>query len=313
MYETDLNVRLLRLPVLYIPLISCILLLSMRLPEWIKTRAEGLHPTKNLLRNHGLSTVCEEARCPNKGLCFSKPTAAFMILGDYCTRNCAFCSVKPGSSGDMAGVDPSEPERVAAAAFDLGLKYIVVTSVTRDDLPDGGAVQFAETIRAVKRKLPDAQVEVLTPDFKGDAGALSTVLEAGPDVFNHNMETVKRLYPRVRPQADYKLSLDVLARAKTIAPHIKTKSGLMLGFGETRDEILEAFRDIRNAGCCLLTVGQYLRPSKKNLPVVEYIRPEVFDELKEAALLSGFEFVASGPLVRSSMNAEEAYKQVSKK
>ncbi len=279
----------------------------MRLPEWIRTRAEGLHPTKNLLRSHGLSTVCEEARCPNKGFCFSKPTAAFMILGDYCTRNCAFCAVKPGSVADMACADPSEPERVAGAAFDLGLQYIVVTSVTRDDLPDGGAFQFAETIRAIKRRLPDAKVEVLTPDFKGDVDALRIVLDAGPDVFNHNMETVRRLYAHVRPQADYERSLGVLASAKAMAPHIKTKSGLMLGLGETREEILEAFGDIRRAGCSLLTMGQYLRPSKKNLPVVEYIRPEVFEDLKEAALLSGFEFVASGPLVRSSMNAEEMY------
>ena len=279
----------------------------MRLPEWIKIKASGLHSTKNLLRSHGLTTVCEEARCPNKGFCFSKPTATFMILGDYCTRDCAFCSVKSGGPSDMADVDKTEPGRVAEAAREMALTYIVITSVTRDDLPDGGASQFAATIKAVRRLLPDAKVEVLTPDFKGDADALGIVLEAGPDVFNHNVETVKRLYHKVRPQADYERSLGVLKSAKALAPHIKTKSGLMLGLGETLDEVAGLFRDLRTAGCELLTAGQYLRPSKKNLPVVEYIRPEVFDDLKKSALELGFEFVASGPLVRSSMNAEEMY------
>ncbi|WP_333655193.1 lipoyl synthase [Dissulfurispira sp.] len=278
----------------------------MRLPEWIKTKASGLHGTKTLLRSHGLSTVCEEARCPNKGHCFSKPTATFMILGDHCTRDCGFCSVK---SGNPAFVDAEEPERVAEAAYEMGLRYVVITSVTRDDLPDGGALQFAETVRAVKNKLPDTKVEVLTPDFKGDVNSLKTVLDAGPDVFNHNVETVKRLYDVVRPQADYECSLDVLKNAKSIAPEIKTKSGLMLGLGETMNEVIELFNDLRRAGCDFLTIGQYLRPSKKNLPVVEYIRPEVFEELKEAALEMGFEFVAAGPLVRSSMNAEDMYRR----
>ncbi len=279
----------------------------MRLPEWIKTKASGLHGTKTLLRNHGLSTVCEEARCPNKGHCFSKPTATFMILGDHCTRDCGFCSVK---SGSPSFVDAEEPERVAEAAYEMGLRYVVITSVTRDDLPDGGALQFAETIRAVKNKLSDTKVEVLTPDFRGDVNSLKTVLDSGPDVFNHNMETVKRLYDVVRPQADYECSINVLRNAKKIAPDIKTKSGLMLGFGETVDEVVELLKDLRGIGCDFLTIGQYLRPSKKNLPVVEYIRPEVFEELKEAALELGFEFVASGPLVRSSMNAEDMYRRV---
>ncbi|MEW6738646.1 MAG: lipoyl synthase [Nitrospirota bacterium] len=278
----------------------------MRLPEWIKTKASGLHGTKTLLRSHGLSTVCEEARCPNKGHCFSKPTATFMILGDHCTRDCGFCSVK---SGSPSFVDAEEPERVAEAAHEMGLRYVVITSVTRDDLPDGGALQFAETIRAVKNKLPDTKVEVLTPDFRGDVNSLKTVLDSGPDVFNHNMETVKRLYYKVRPQADYECSINVLRNAKKIAPDIKTKSGLMLGFGETVDEVVELLRDLRGIGCDFLTMGQYLRPSKKNLPVVEYIRPEVFEELKEAALEMGFEFVAAGPLVRSSMNAEDMYRR----
>lgn len=278
----------------------------MRLPEWIKTKASGLHGTKTLLRNHGLSTVCEEARCPNKGHCFSKPTATFMILGDHCTRDCGFCSVK---SGSPSFVDAEEPGRVADAAYEMGLRYVVITSVTRDDLPDGGALQFAETIRAVKNKLPDTKVEVLTPDFRGDVNSLKTVLDSGPDVFNHNMETVKRLYYKVRPQADYECSINVLRNAKKIAPGIKTKSGLMLGFGETVDEVVELLKDLRGIGCDFLTIGQYLRPSKKNLPVVEYIRPEVFEELKEAALELGFEFVAAGPLVRSSMNAEDMYRR----
>jgi lipoic acid synthetase len=225
-----------------------------------------------------------------------------MILGDHCTRDCGFCSVK---SGSPSFVDAEEPERVAEAAYEMGLRYVVITSVTRDDLPDGGALQFAKTIRAVKSKLPDTKVEVLTPDFKGDVNSLKIVLDAGPDVFNHNMETIKRLYDVVRPQADYECSINVLRNAKKIAPDIKTKSGMMLGLGETLDEVIDLFKDLRNAGCDFLTVGQYLRPTKKNLPVVEYIRPEIFDEIKKKAIELGFEFVASGPLVRSSMNAEE--------
>jgi lipoic acid synthetase len=276
----------------------------MRLPKWIKVKTSGLHETKALLRTRRLSTVCEEARCPNKGFCFSKPTATFLILGDSCTRNCGFCSV---NSGVVCAPDAEEPIRVAEAAKELGLKYVVVTSVTRDDLPDGGASQFAATIKAIRNRLPHTKIEVLTPDFQGSIDALGIVLDANPDVFNHNIETVSRLYDTVRPQADYGRSLNVLKTAKALAPHIKTKSGLMLGFGETVDEALEALRHLRAAECDLLTVGQYLRPTKKNLPVVEYIRPEVFESLKQSALDMGFEFAACGPLVRSSMNAEEMY------
>ncbi len=227
-----------------------------------------------------------------------------MIMGNCCTRNCAFCSVRPGTP---APLDPAEPERVAEAALELGLRYVVVTSVTRDDLPDGGASHFSATIRALKNAIPDAAIEVLTPDFCGDANALETVLDACPDVFNHNIETVKRLYATVRPGADYQRSLEVHRMAAAMRPDIKTKSGLMVGLGETGDELREAFMDMRNAGCDFLTVGQYLRPAKINLPVVEYIHPEIFQELKAYALGLGFEFVASGPLVRSSMNAEEMY------
>ncbi len=227
-----------------------------------------------------------------------------MIMGDCCTRNCAFCSVKPGVPEEL---DAAEPERVAEAALEFGLRYVVVTSVTRDDLQDGGASHFAATITALKNALPDAKIEVLTPDFRGDAAALETVLDACPDVFNHNIETVKRLYSTVRPQADYRRSLEVHRIARAMRADIKTKSGLMVGLGETVDEVKEVIRDIRTSGCDFLTVGQYLRPAKKNLPVVEYIHPEVFDELKAYALGLGFEFVASGPLVRSSMNAEEMF------
>lgn len=274
----------------------------MRLPEWIKTPSSDLHTVKRVLRGHRLLTVCEEARCPNKGLCFSKPTATFMILGDICTRNCGFCSVK---SGIPLPIDRDEPERVSKAAYEMGLRHVVITSVTRDDLFDGGASQFAETIKAVRRRLPEAKIEVLTPDFKGDESSLKTVLDAKPDVFNHNMETVRRLYYKVRPEADYERSLNVLRNAKKLFPHIKTKSGLMLGLGETIDEVIELLNDLRKVRCDFLTIGQYLRPSKKNLPVVEYIKPEIFEELKEIANDLGFKFVASGPLVRSSMNAEE--------
>ncbi len=209
-----------------------------------------------------------------------------------------------------AALDAAEPERVAEAAVELGLSYVVITSVTRDDLPDGGAAHFAATIRAIRNALPAAKIEVLTPDFQGEWDALGIVLEARPDVFNHNIETVKRLYDIVRPQADYERSLAVHRTARTLMPGMKTKSGVMIGLGETVDEVREVFRDIREAGCDLLTVGQYLRPAKKNLPVVEYIHPDVFEALKLYALGLGFEFVASGPLVRSSMNAEEMYNSV---
>ncbi|NJD57391.1 MAG: lipoyl synthase [Nitrospirae bacterium] len=277
-----------------------------RLPQWIRTpHRSGLHEVKHLLRTHRLSTVCEEARCPNRGECFSKPTATFLILGPQCTRSCAFCSVV---SGDPRPVDDSEPERVAAAALQLNLKYVVITSVSRDDLPDGGAEQFAKTVYALRSALPTARIEVLVPDFRGDLDALRAVLDAKPDVLNHNMETVKRIYPLVRPQADYQRSLALLAAAKDISPGMITKSGLMVGLGETPEEVRILLSDLRGSACDFLTVGQYLRPSKKNFPVVEYIRPETFEELGKEALALGFRFVASGPLVRSSMHAEEMYR-----
>ena len=276
-----------------------------RLPEWIRTRhGTGRRDTKQLLRRHGVATVCEEARCPNQGECFARPSAAFMILGSRCTRNCGFCSVESSCPGPP---DPLEPEKIASAAAEMGLRYVVVTSVTRDDLPDGGAAQFAKTIAAVRSRLPDAKMEVLVPDFRGDRGALRTVLDAKPDVLNHNMETVARNYPLVRPQADYERSLRLLALAREAAPAIPVKSGFMRGLGETDEEVMELLHDLRRSGCDLLTIGQYLRPTKKNLPVVEYIRPETFAELGKRALSLGFRHVASGPLVRSSLHAEEMY------
>jgi lipoyl synthase len=230
-----------------------------------------------------------------------------MILGNICTRSCAFCAV---DSGAPYAVDPSEPDRIADAAAEMGLRHVVITSVTRDDLPDGGAESFAAVIRAVRKKLPSAGVETLTPDFRGDINALKTVLEARPDVFNHNMETVRRLYPVIRPEAVYERSLQVLRLAREIRPDITVKSGFMLGLGETAGEVDGLLADIRSAGCDALTIGQYLRPTKKNHPVVQYIIPYVFDALGKRAEELGFGFVASGPLVRSSMNAAEMYEKI---
>lgn len=276
----------------------------MRLPKWIRARHvhSELRAVKGVLREHGLSTVCEEARCPNKSECFSKPTAAFMILGDICTRNCGFCSVTPGSP---LPVDEGEPMRVARASEGLGLRYVVVTSVTRDDLPDGGAGHFARTVRAIRDVLPSSTVEVLIPDFGGMADSLKTVLDSGPDVLNHNVETVPRLYPSVRPGALFERSLRLLRGSKRISPATATKSGLMLGLGETMGEVVDVMRSLRDAGCDCLTIGQYLRPSLRNLPVAEYVLPGAFDELRDTALEMGFKFIQSSPLVRSSMNAEE--------
>ncbi|MEW6585316.1 MAG: lipoyl synthase [Nitrospirota bacterium] len=277
----------------------------MRLPEWIRTRNNGeVHNTKRILRSYGLSTVCEEARCPNMGKCFSRPTAAFMILGSKCTRNCAFCSVDSSLPGPP---DRDEPERVAMAARVMGLRHVVITSVTRDDLHDGGASHFAETVRAVRKKSHGVKIEVLTPDFGGIFRSLNAVLDSMPDVYNHNVETVPRLYPMLRPSAEYRRSLSILEYAKNASPEIYTKSGLMLGLGEKITEVMSVLRDLRNAGCDMITVGQYLRPSRLNVPVVEYVRPEIFEKLRIAALSMGFKHVASAPLVRSSMNAEEMY------
>ena len=281
---------------------------SMRLPEWVKVKnSGGLRDTKTLLRSFGLSTVCEEARCPNRGECFSIPTAAFMILGSRCSRNCAFCAV---DSSLPEPLDQTEPARVAMAAKKMGLRYVVITSVTRDDLHDGGAGHFAETVTSVRTYLPRGKIEVLTPDFRGNRTSIDAVLHARPDVYNHNIETVSRLYPVIRPSAEYRRSLALLEYAKKTAPDIYTKSGLMLGLGEGLDEVMNALGDLRNAGCDFVTIGQYLRPSRSNPPVVEYIHPEIFEKIRLAALSMGFKYAACGPLVRSSMNAENMYNRV---
>lgn len=254
------------------------------------------------LKSMGLHTVCQSASCPNIGECFSRHTATFMILGNSCTRSCGFCGV---SHEGPTPVDPDEPRRVAEASAKLGLRYVVVTSVTRDDLPDGGAHQFAETIRQLGSAIPESRVEVLIPDFQGAPSALKTVLEAGPFVLNHNVETVPRLYSTVRPQADYNRSLTVIETAKRFSSSIYVKSGLMVGLGEEEGEVVEVLSDLRRAGCDIVTIGQYLQPSRKNLPVVEYVPPSQFEEYERIGRGMGFRHVASGPFVRSSYHAAE--------
>jgi len=274
-----------------------------RLPPWAKKRlgpASRLHEVKSILRSRGLHTVCESARCPNIGECFSKPTATFMILGDVCTRTCGFCSIDKRAAPLL--VDPHEPLNIAITAKEMGLRHVVITSVSRDDLPDGGAGQFALTIKAIKDNISGILVEVLTPDFNGDDQALSIVLEARPDIFNHNLETVPSLYPKVRPQADYRRSLEVIRRAKR--PGRLTKSGIMVGLGESAGEVKALLEDLLAIGCDAVTIGQYLRPTRENLEVVEYVEPDVFKEYEEFGRAIGFRHVYSGPFVRSSYNAE---------
>lgn len=277
-----------------------------RLPEWLRKpvrNVEADHELKKMLRTRGLHTVCEEARCPNRNDCFARGAATFMILGDVCSRSCGFCSVKTGRGLPMESLS-DEPEQVAEAAAQLKLSYVVITSVNRDELPDGGAAHFANTIRAVRRLLPDAKIEVLTPDFKGDPTSLHAVLDAAPDTFNHNVETVPSLYHRVRPQADYRQSLDVLQEARRYAPAALTKSGFMVGLGERRDEVTRLLEDLRANAVDVVTIGQYLQPTRAHLPVEEYIHPDVFAEYKTQGERLGFRAVFSGPLVRSSFMAE---------
>ncbi|MCF8079585.1 MAG: lipoyl synthase [Desulfobacterales bacterium] len=276
-------------------------------PPWIRRRLPSgpeYEKIRSMVRGGKLHTVCQEAQCPNIWECFSCGTATFLILGSRCTRNCTFCAVAHGPEGPP---DPDEPSSVAEAAAAMGLSYVVVTSVTRDDVKDGGAGHFAETIRRVKEKIPGVRVEVLIPDFAGDRAALRTVLDAGPDVLNHNIETVSRLYPKVRPEADYRRSLQLIGRVGDMAPQIPAKSGMMLGLGETEEEVRETLADLREAGCRMLTLGQYLQPSKDHLPVARYVTPEEFDAWKKAAEKMGFSQVASGPLVRSSYHAGELF------
>ena len=280
-------------------------------PEWLKVRLNTTgeyEDVRRMMRRLSLVTVCEEARCPNIHECWARErTATFMLLGDICTRHCGFCAVGKGRPG---AVDPDEPERVAEASAELGLSHAVVTSVNRDDLPDGGAAHFAATIRAIRRRSPGCTVEVLIPDFQGDEGALDTVLDEAPEILNHNMETVARLYRRVRPDAGYAQSLALIARAARRRDrdglNLKTKSGLMVGLGETPDEVVALLGDLRASGCDIATIGQYLQPHERRLPIERYYTPEEFEDLRRRGEALGFARVESGPLVRSSYHARRA-------
>jgi lipoic acid synthetase len=282
---------------------------NLRKPPWLKKKIppfQDLQKIKSILTETELHTVCEEARCPNLGECFSQGTATILILGRICTRNCGFCAVE---HGDPVPPDEAEPHHVAQAIKKMELQYVVITSVTRDDLPDGGASHFARTIQAIRAQDQTIKIEVLVPDFNGNLNSLSLVLKECPDVLNHNIETVPRLYPEVRPQADYERSLNILKRSKENYPHLLTKSGFMLGLGETREEVLNLLQDLREVGCDLLTIGQYLQPRIDRLPVVRYIPPEEFEEYKRIGEEMGFKAVASGPFVRSSFHASQMFNQ----
>ena len=277
-----------------------------RHPAWIKARIPGsgaYAELKKLMRDLQLHTVCEEARCPNIGECWNNRTATFMILGDVCTRRCMFCAVKKGTPGGI--VDADEPRRLGEAVGHLKLRHVVITSVNRDDLPDGGAAIFANCIAEARKQQPGCTVEVLIPDLDGNWDALKVIIQARPEVLNHNTETVPRLYRRVRPYANYQQTLTLLRVGKQLDAEILTKSGLMVGLGETVTEVLETMQDICNTGCDILTIGQYLAPSARHLPIQRYYTPEEFDELKEAGTAMGFRHVESGPLVRSSYHASE--------
>src|SRR5882724_1433539 len=275
-------------------------------PDWLKVRffgGENYQDLKSIMRTLGLHTVCESARCPNMGECWDHRTATFMILGNICTRSCGFCSVPSGKP--LGPPEEDEPERVAEAVAKMGLRYAVVTSVNRDDQPDGGAAIFARTISEIRRRVPGCKVEVLIPDFRGDWNALETVVRARPDVLNHNTETVPRLYREVRKGAIYERSLELLRRAKFLAPEMPTKTGLMLGLGEAREEVLAAMQDLAAQGTNILTLGQYLQPTREHLPVVRFVHPDEFAEYKKLGEQMGFSHVESGPLVRSSYHAFE--------
>jgi len=278
-------------------------------PEWLRRRfssKSSVTEVNDLLLDLNLHTVCQEAHCPNQSECFGNHTATFMLLGDHCSRNCTFCAVTHGVSEPP---DPEEPKRVAEAVSRLGLKYVVLTSVTRDDLADGGASHFAATIKTIRSFASDILVEVLVPDFQGSAQSLATVLASQPAVLNHNLETVSRLYPAVRPQADYQRSLRLLKEVKRLHPEAATKSGFMVGLGEKQEEVSRLLRDLRKANCDLVTIGQYLRPSRDHHPVVDYIHPELFKAYQQEAETLGFSGVASGPYVRSSYQAEKLYRK----
>ena len=278
-------------------------------PRWLRRKlptGPGYERIRHLIKDQHLATVCQEAMCPNQFECFAQGTATFMILGEQCSRNCRFCAVGHGTPGPP---DPEEPERVAEAVRTMGLRYSVITSVTRDDLDDGGAAHFTATIKAIRAQNPQTLIEVLIPDLQGDVQALARVLAAGPDVLNHNLETVERLYPKVRPEAGYQRSLGILRQSKALAPGTVTKSGIMVGLGETEGELTRLFVDLQQTGCDVLTIGQYLQPSKAHLPVERYLPPEEFADMAHKALAQGFRAVAADPFVRSSYQAEALYRQ----
>lgn len=284
--------------------------MSIEKPEWIKTKIpdqKALQKMRNLLKDLALHTICENAACPNIGICYAHYTATFLILGNICTRNCRFCNV---TKGNPLPPDPKEPNRVAEAVRRLGLKHVVITSVTRDDLKDFGANHFVRTIEEVKKLNPNIKVEVLIPDFQGSDECIRKIVDTSPDIIGHNLETIPRLYPSVRPKASYKTSLKVLEKIKKLNPNIFTKSGIMVGLGEKDEEIFQVMKDLRSANCDIFTVGQYLRPSKKHLEVREYVKPEKFEEYKEKAYQLGFLYVVSGPFVRSSFMASEFFKKI---
>ena len=277
-----------------------------RHPDWLKVRlpsGENFYKVRELVKSAKLHTICEEARCPNMGECWSAGTATFLILGEYCTRHCRYCHVKSGKPDGV--VEHDEPLRVAESVRQMRLRHVVITSVTRDDLADGGAGIFVKTINEIRRACPECKVEILTPDFEGNMENIKKVLDAMPDVFAHNIETVKRLYPAVRRQGRYEWAILLLKAIKLMNPAQITKSSIILGFGETKEEILETMRDLRGAGCDIFTAGQYLSPSKRHVPVMKYYKPEEFEELKKIGLEMGFKYVHSGPLVRSSYHAEK--------
>lgn len=283
-----------------------------RLPEWFKVKMpSGPNYSKlhNLIKTQGLNTVCEEARCPNIGECWENETATFMILGDICTRACTYCAV---TTGRPVGLDLEEPQRLADTVKALNLKYAVITSVDRDDLPDGGAYIFAQCIKQIKKKTPLCKIEVLTPDFQGDWESLKIVTNENPETFNHNIETVRRIFPRVRAKGDYDLSLELLDKVKNLMPNGVTKSGMMVGLGETKTEIMETMEDLLQHQCDLLTIGQYLRPSQKHTPISKWYTPQEFKDLEEIGMEMGFKHVASGPLVRSSYHADEQHNTATK-
>jgi len=281
-----------------------------RKPEWIRTKIRSTQETKDvhaIIGKFGLNTVCKEANCPNRMECFSRKTATFMILGRICSRNCTFCDV---THGKPQLVDRDEPRHLALAVQEMGLKYVVVTSVTRDDLPDGGAEHFASVIREIRAISEDIGIEVLIPDFKGDEDALRVVVQAKPKVINHNIETLKRLYPDLRPQAKYERSLTLLKRVKQMDQEIISKSGFMVGLGETIGEVEQLMADLRKHDCEMLTIGQYLQPSREHYPVMEYVHPDIFKQYEKMGYDMGFKHVVSGPLVRSSYHADEAFRCV---